>query len=126
MPTERQKSIARQLTLLIPRAPYIDAEAIREAAGSRHMRDLPTASALWLATLAHVRHQHTDYDTLRDEGYDRDEALFFVIDEVNEVLDRWGSTRQLTSEPGEDEDRDDASPPEERIAPQRRPRPDAD
>ena len=125
MPTERQKSIARQLTLLIPRAPYIDAEAIRDAAGSRHMRDLPTASALWLATLAHVRHQHTVYDDLRDEGYDRDEALFFVIDEVNAVLDRWGATRRLTSEPGDEEGLADA-PAGDRLPPKDRPRPDED
>lgn len=126
MPTERQKSIARQLTLLIPRVPYIDAEAIRDAAGARHMRDLPTASALWLATLAHIRHQHTDYDALRDEGYDRDEALFFVIDDVNAVLDRWGSTRQLTSEPSAEEEEMLADESEERLAPKQRPRPDAD
>ncbi|KQQ91123.1 DUF2293 domain-containing protein [Aureimonas sp. Leaf324] len=126
MPTERQKSIARQLTQLIPRVPYIDAEAIRDAAGSRHMRDLPTASALWLATLAHIRHQHTDYDALRDEGYDRDEALFFVIDDVNAVLDRWGSTRQLTSEPGDDDEDMPAEDGKGRLAPKQRPRPDAD
>ena len=126
MPTERQKSIARQLTQLIPRVPYIDAEAIRDAAGSRHMRDLPTASALWLATLAHIRHQHTDYDALRDEGYDRDEALFFVIDDVNAVLDRWGSTRQLTSEPSADDEEMPTEDGEGRLAPKQRPRPDAD
>ncbi|RIY03362.1 DUF2293 domain-containing protein [Aureimonas flava] len=123
MPTERQKSIARQLTLLIPRAPFIDAEAIRAAAGARHMRDLPTASALWLATLAHVRHQHTEYDALRDEGYERDEALFFVLDEINAVLDGWGATRRLTSEPDADDERE---LPEARLSPARRPRPDAD
>ncbi|WP_416355279.1 DUF2293 domain-containing protein [Aureimonas phyllosphaerae] len=126
MPTERQKSIARQLTQLIPRVPFVDAEAIREAAGWRHMRELPTASALWLSTLAHIRHQHTDYDDLRDEGYERDEALFFVIDEINAVLDRWGSTRQLTSEPGEDEFEAVEDDPEGRIEPRQRPRPDAD
>ncbi len=89
------------------------------------MRDLPTASALWLATLAHVRHQHTDYDDLRDEGYDRDEALFFVIDEVNAVLDRWGATRRLTSEPGDEEGLADAHAGD-RLPPKDRPRPDED
>ncbi|WP_062231559.1 DUF2293 domain-containing protein [Aureimonas sp. N4] len=135
MATERQKSIARNLTLLIPRVPYLDAEAIRTAAGSRHMKSLSPASAVWLATLAHIRHQHTDYDELRDEGYEKDEARFFVVEAINEVLDRWGATRHLVSEADEDEgwdDKDgepgedaseDASPP---LPPKARPRPDAD
>ncbi|MFD2237385.1 DUF2293 domain-containing protein [Aureimonas populi] len=102
MTTQRQKAVARALTATIPRAPYFDAQAIRSAAGARHMRGLSPEAALWLATLAHIRHRYTDYDTLRDEGYERDEARFFVLDEVNAVLDRWGATRQLVSEPGED------------------------
>lgn len=131
MATERQKSIARNLTLLIPRVPFLDAEAIRAAAGSRHMRGLSPASAVWLATLAHVRHQHTDYDELRDEGYDKDEARFFVVDAVNEVLDQWGATRHLVSEPdgeedwdGEDEEAEDGEPTA--LPLKQRPRPDAD
>lgn len=104
MATERQKAVARELTRLIPRVPFLDAEAIREAARSRHMRDLSPASAVWLATLAHVRHQHTEYDALRDEGYERDEARFFVVDAVNEVLDGWGATRRLVSEADDEDD----------------------
>lgn len=135
MATERQKSIAKNLTLLIPRVPYIDAEAIRTAAGSRHMKSLSPASAVWLATLAHIRHQHTDYDELRDEGYEKDEARFFVVEAINEVLDQWGSTRHLVSEADEDEswDGEDGEPGEDAsedastpLPPQARPRPDAD
>ncbi|WP_425457858.1 DUF2293 domain-containing protein [Aureimonas fodinaquatilis] len=99
MATNRQKAIDRALTLTIPRVPFYDAEAIREAAKAPHLRDMPPAQALWLAAIAHIRHQHTDYDTLRDEGYGRDEALFFVLDGINEVLDDWGATRHLTSQP---------------------------
>ncbi|WP_062012036.1 DUF2293 domain-containing protein [Aureimonas sp. AU4] len=109
MTTRRQRLVAENLTLLLPRVPYIDAEAIREAANARHMRDLSPASAVWLATLAYVRHQHTDYDELRDEGYGRDEARFFVVDAVNETLDRWGATRRLVST--EDETADEADQP---------------
>ncbi len=103
MATERQRAIARVLTATIPRAPFLDAEAIRAAAASRHMRDLPPGAALWLATLAHVRHAHTDYDALMDEGYDRDAARFFVVDAVNAVLDRWGATRRLESQADDDD-----------------------
>lgn len=99
MATNRQKAIDRALTATIPLVPYFDAETIREAARAAHLRDMPPAQALWLAAIAHIRHQHTDYDTLRDEGYGRDEALFFVLSDINEVLDRWGATRHLTSQP---------------------------
>lgn len=98
MATERQKAVARALTATIPRAPYLDAEAIRQAAGSRHMRPLPPATALWLAAVAHIRHAHTDYDSLMDEGYGQDAARFFVLDDINRVLDRWGARRRLDPE----------------------------
>lgn len=103
MATKRRQAIAEALTLTIPRVPYLDAEAIREAAGARHLRELPTSQALWLALIAHIRHQHTDYDSLRDEGYELHEARFFVLDDINEVLDRWGSNRRLVSQPEDDE-----------------------
>ncbi len=100
--TQRQKEIAKGLTLLIPLAPWADAEAIREAAGQKHMKTLPPSVALWLTTIAHIRHQHTSYDALLAEGYDRDSARFFVVDEINEVLTRWRASRML--EPDGDEE----------------------
>ena len=93
--TERRRAIDKALTLLIPMAPYIDAEQIRQDAGARHMKTLPPSIAVWLATVAHVRHQHTDYDSLMDEGYDRNAARFFVLDDVNAVLTTWRATRLL-------------------------------
>ena len=59
------------------------------------MRTLPPGIAAWLATVAHIRHQHTDYDQLLAEGYDRDAARFFVVDAINRVLTRWRATRLL-------------------------------
>ncbi|MBP0439218.1 DUF2293 domain-containing protein [Tianweitania sediminis] len=93
--TGRQKAIAKALTLLLPGAPYADMEAIRAEASERRMADLPPSIAVWLTTVAHVRHQHTDYHQLLDEGYDRDAARFFVIDQTNEVLTTWRATRLL-------------------------------
>jgi len=93
--TERRRAIAKALTLLIPMAPFADAEAIRTEAGARHMKTLPPSIAVWLATVAHIRHQHTDYDRLLDEGYDRDAARYFVIDAINAVLTTWRATRLL-------------------------------
>ena len=74
--TNRQRSINKALTLLLPAVPYSDSEPIRAAAGAPHMKTLPPPIAVWLAAVAHVRHQHTDYDALRDEGYDRSERGF--------------------------------------------------
>ncbi|NDV85570.1 DUF2293 domain-containing protein [Aurantimonas aggregata] len=116
MATERQKRIARALTALIPRAPFIDAEAIRAAARSRHMRPLPSERAIWLAAISHIRHAHTDYDELMDDGYDRDAARYFVLDDINAVLDRWGATRRLDPDVSDDtspEDTPDADEQDE-------------
>lgn len=101
--TRRQREIARALTLLIPLAPWADAEAIREAAGRKHLRTLPPSVALWLATVAHVRHEHTSYDDLLADGYDRDAARFFVVDEINRVLTEWRATRLVDPDAIDDE-----------------------
>ncbi len=77
------------------RVPFSDAEQIRQEAGSRHMKTLPPSIAVWLATVAHIRHQHTDYERLLEEGYERDAARFFVLDAVNAVLTGWRATRLL-------------------------------
>ena len=99
--TGRQKALAKALTALIPLAPFSDAEAIREMAGQRKFRDLPPSIAMWIATITYVRHEHTDYDALLEEGYDRDSARHFVIDPINAVLTTWRATRLL--DPDEDE-----------------------
>ncbi|MCO6392225.1 DUF2293 domain-containing protein [Aliihoeflea aestuarii] len=99
--TGRQKALAKALTALIPLAPYADAEAIRDLSGQRKLRDLPPSIAMWIATITHIRHEHTDYDALLDEGYDRDSARHFVIEQINTVLTTWRATRLL--DPDDDE-----------------------
>lgn len=101
--TGRQKALAKALTALIPLAPYADAEAIREAAGQRKLRELPPSIAVWIATVAHVRHVHSDYDTLLDEGYDHDSARHFVVDQMNAVLTNWRATRLVEADEDEGE-----------------------
>lgn len=93
--TNRARAVTKALTLLLPLAPYADIEAIRQAASARDRRELPASVAVWLATVAHIRHVHTDYDSLLGEGYDRDAARFFVVDAINETLTRWRATRLL-------------------------------
>lgn len=100
--TGRRRTIAKALTALLPLAPYADMEKIRADAGSAHMKTLPPTIAVWLAAVAHVRHVHTEYEKLLAEGYDRDAARFFVVNEINAQLTRWRATRLL------DPDDDDA------------------
>ena len=97
-PTGRRRAIAKALTALLPLAPYADMEKIRADAGSVHMKTLPPGIAVWLAAIAHIRHAHTDYEKLLSEGYDRDSARFFVIEQTNIVLTRWRATRLLDAD----------------------------
>ena len=60
-----------------------------------HLRHLPPSIAAWQAITARVRHAHTEYDTLLEEGYDRDSALHFVIHEMHEILLQWGCTKTI-------------------------------
>lgn len=94
-PTNRRRAIDKAITALLPIAPYADTEKIRDEAGASHMKTLPASIAVWLATIAHVRHAHTDYEKLLAEGYDRDSARFFVVDQINDWLTRWRATRLL-------------------------------
>lgn len=97
--TKRQKDMRKTLRALLPRVPMHDAEAILTLAQSGHLRHLPASIALWQATTSHVRHELTDYDTLLEDGYDRDAARFFVVDEMNEVLRGWGCNKEVSDEP---------------------------
>lgn len=57
-------------------------------AGSAAARQLDE-TAIELAVLAHVRHQHTDYDELLARGMERSEARAAVRITVEGILDGW-------------------------------------
>lgn len=96
--TGRQRAIGKALTALLPQAPYSDTEPIRQMALARKFSALPPSIAVWLSAVAHVRHEHSAYDRLLAEGYDREAARFFVIDEINATLTRWRATRLLSAD----------------------------
>jgi hypothetical protein len=98
--TKRQSDIAKALTLQIPGAPFLDAEKIRETAARRKYRFLPVSTSVWLAAIAHIRHAHSEYDTLLEEGYEKDAARHFCLDAINDKLTDWRSSRLL--DPSED------------------------
>ena len=83
-------------------APFADAEKIRSDALGATFRSLPPSIAIWLAAVAYIRHEHTEYDTLLADGYDREAARHFVIDAINETLQQWQSTRYLDPDGEED------------------------
>jgi hypothetical protein len=93
--TKRQKDIAKALTLLMPGAPFLDADIIRQTAAKRKYKRLPASTSVWIAAVAHIRHVHTDYDALLDEGYDQDSSRHFVLEPINEILTHWRATRYL-------------------------------
>lgn len=98
MPTPRQREMAKAITALAPLMPFADAEAIRPRLKRGGMRDLAPATAVWLCTVAHIRHAYTEYDAILSDGYGRDAARFFVLDAINEVLEDWQATRFLNGE----------------------------
>lgn len=96
--TKRQQAIRKALRALAPGIPLADAQIVLELAARAQMKALPPATALWLALGSHVRHAHTDYDRLLAEGYERDAARFFVIDETDDVLTSWGCQLSVAEE----------------------------
>lgn len=96
--TKRQRAVVEALRALIPHAPLADFEPIALSIRASHMADLSPVDAAFLATVAHIRHRYTDYDELRDEGYEKDAARYFVLDQINEVLSDWGATRLIDDE----------------------------
>jgi hypothetical protein len=93
--TKRQRDVAKALTLLIPGTPFIDAEPIRERAAKRKYKLLPVSTAVWLAAVAHIRHVHTEYDALLEDGYERDAARHFALDDINAKLTEWRAARLI-------------------------------
>lgn len=98
MNPKREKDIKAALTALMPLAPFADAEPIRRRAGRTAFGNLPAETAVWLSAVAHVRHVHTDYDALLDEGYDRESARHFVIAPINAKLTEWRASRYVSGE----------------------------
>jgi hypothetical protein len=94
-PTQRNLELRRRLRALAPLIPLADSEPVLARAAKLMRDDLTMGAALWLAMVAHVRHRHTAYDELLAEGYDRDAARHFVVEETDETLRRWGCTKQI-------------------------------
>lgn len=102
MNTRFKTKLSEALEQLVPMVPLDDALVIKDIARKKHLRHLPVNIGAWLAVTTHIRHNHTDYDALLDEGYDSDSARHFVLEDMNEVLRSWQSTRLLDSDEDEE------------------------
>jgi hypothetical protein len=95
----RRADIESALRRLAPQIPDHELGAvIDQALDSRGLRNAAPDEAAWLSLVAYVRHVFTDYDGLRDQAYDEDSARFFVAEEIEAVLKRWGARRRLATE----------------------------
>ncbi|AWN38427.1 DUF2293 domain-containing protein [Methylobacterium radiodurans] len=90
--TDRRTRVADALRRLAPRLPEFESEAtVDRALLSPGLRNAAPETAARLALLAYARHVFTEYDDLLADGYDRDSARHFVLDELNAVLTGWGA-----------------------------------
>ena len=80
-----------------PGCPASEAEAIARHACEKHSGRVGRSAAakeldaetVTLAVRAHIRHAHTEYDRLRDEGGNKRDSRSVVRESVDEVAARW-------------------------------------
>jgi len=97
----RRSAVEEALRHLVPGIPRHEAGAVLDhALASPGLRTATPEAAAWLSLVAYVRHALTEYEALLAEGYDADSARFFVREEINIVLERWGARRRLPAEDG--------------------------
>ncbi len=95
----RRSEIETALRRLVPGIPSHEFGAVIDhALDSGGLRAASPEAAAWLSLVAYVRHTFTDYDARLDEGYDRDSARFFVLEEMNGVLKGWSAKRLVSEE----------------------------
>ena len=95
----RREAIESAVRILAPRIPRHEFDAVTDhALGSRGLYTATPEVAAWLSLTAYIRHRLTDYDSLLDEGYDVDSARFFVLEDMNAILEEWGSPRRIEAE----------------------------
>jgi hypothetical protein len=95
----RREAIESAVRILAPRIPRHEFEAVTDhALGSRGLRTASPEAAAWLSLVSYIRHAMSEYDSLLDEGYDVESARYFVIEEINRVLEQWDSPRRVTGD----------------------------
>lgn len=100
----RADSVAAALDCLAPRLPAFEAGVVLDRAlASPGLRGAAPETAAWLALVAYARHAFTEYDAYLDDGYDRDSARHFILDDLNAILAGWGTRRRVSEDAEPDE-----------------------
>ena len=95
----RREALASALARIAPRLPPYETGAVLDrASASPGLRSAQAEKAAWLTLVAYARHVCTEYEDLLAEGYDRDSARHFVLDDINAALASWGSAMRVTGE----------------------------
>lgn len=97
MDSQLATDMARRISRLFPGCPKDEAMAIAAHACVRHSGRIGRSEAgrnlddraVRLAVVAHVRHTHTNYDSLLMAGCDREEARRRIAPAVDDVLEKW-------------------------------------
>jgi len=93
-------TIEAALRRIAPKIPAHEFSAVIDhALDSKGLRTAAPETAAWLSLVAYTRHVFTDYDELLTQGYDRDSARHFVMEDMAAKLTEWGVRRTL----GEDD-----------------------
>lgn len=100
--SQRRARIAVALDIIASAVPAFERAAILDhAVDSKGLSTASDQAAAWAALVSYIRHTQTDYDDLRDDGYDEDSARFFVADKIDAVLAQWGCRRRVSHPPGD-------------------------
>lgn len=92
----RRDRIAGALDRIASAVPAFDRTVILDhACDSPGLKTASPEAAAWLSLVAHIRHTHTDYQDLLDDGYDVDSARHFVLDTINDILADWGCRKRI-------------------------------
>ena len=93
---DKRARIEDALRRLAPRMPPHEFGVVTDhAMDSPGLRPAAPETAAWLSLVAYVRHVLTDYDSLLQQGYDRDSARYFVAADLEAILNEWGVRRPL-------------------------------
>jgi hypothetical protein len=89
-------AIEAALRRLAPNIPAHEFGAVVDhASDSKGLRTAAPETAAWLSLVAYARHTFTEYDELLTQGYDRESARHFVMDDIVATLQGWGVRRKL-------------------------------
>jgi len=99
--SRREKEVKQHIREMLPNVTLADFEKIVEISDRGHLRHLPPSIIAWQSITTHIRHNHTEYDDLLDDGYEPEAARHYVLDKTNEILSSWGSTKLIEETDGE-------------------------